>query len=59
MGKNRAEDRAENYVQRARELRTIAQDWLDPEKQETLLWLARDYERMADELTQAEKTAGH
>jgi hypothetical protein len=59
MGQNRAAERAENYAKRARELRTIAQDWIDPEKQETLLWLARDYERMADALMQAEKTGAH
>ncbi|HEX3429599.1 MAG TPA: hypothetical protein VHT03_01830 [Rhizomicrobium sp.] len=43
-------DRAEQYRQRAHELRTIAEHWVDRQKQQTLLWLAKDYEKMADDV---------
>jgi hypothetical protein len=41
--------RAEEYRKRVHELRTFAQDYIhEREKMETLLWLARDYEKMAE-----------
>ena len=42
--------KARGYRQRAEELRTIAQDWIDDEAQSTLFRIARDYDRMANSL---------
>jgi hypothetical protein len=41
------EQRAHGYRERAEELRTIAQDFMDAETQRMLMTLAADYERMA------------
>jgi hypothetical protein len=43
MGSNRSEP----HRQRAQELRALAHFIDDRQKQETLLWLARDYENLA------------
>ena len=48
--------RAKEYRERAEELRTIAQDWMDPETQQSLLKVAIDYERMADSLERAARS---
>jgi hypothetical protein len=43
-------DRARRYRDRAEELRTIAQEWMDADAMATLSSLAHEYERMAEDL---------
>ena len=41
-------EKAKHYRERAEELRTIAQDRIDQDSQQTLLRMAREYEHMAE-----------
>jgi hypothetical protein len=42
-------EKAKQYRDRAEELRTIAQDWIDDRAQKRLLDLAHEYEQMAEQ----------
>jgi hypothetical protein len=47
------ETKVRNFRERAEELRTIAQDFVDPETRRMLGRLAMDYEHMAESLARA------
>ena len=51
-------ERAKLYRHRAEELRTVAQDWHDAGTQQKVADLARDYDRMADDLERAAAADG-
>ena len=51
-------ERAKRYRHHAEELRTLAQDWRDPGTLGIVSDLARDYDRMAEELEHTGKSAG-
>jgi DNA-binding ferritin-like protein len=44
---------AERYLERAEELRTIAEAMKDPQSRETLQKVAKEYERMAESARQS------
>jgi len=50
--------RAQFYRNRAEELRTIAQDWLNDEATRVLVGIALDYEDMAERLELSAKKEG-